>query len=195
MPPPCPTQQTGDVVYVVEEGWHAEIGIPVAELDHNMQMFGHVFDGAETIMFGYGKKTFVTAPVDTWSEYMLGPVPGPAVIQAVGLSVMPDEAYPAGDVVKLTLPHGGAQALSAYVWNDFIKGANGKPKIVGPSRDPEGIFYAAVSQYNLFHTCNTWTVDALQATGLAVSPDNVIFSGQAMDQVYGAARKQCTPLL
>jgi hypothetical protein len=189
--PPCVPIVKGDVIYVVEQGWHAEIGIPVEELDENLRFYRKVFSGARVIMFGYGKKTFFTAPPDTISEYFLGPVPGPAVIHVVGLRVTPVKAYPLGSTVVLTLPPGGARALSTYIWGDLAKDTAGKPMIVAPSTEPDGLFYAAESGYSLFHTCNTWTTDALHAAGLPVSGDGVIFSGQAMDRVNEVAASQC----
>ena len=62
-------------VYVVGQGWHAEIGIPVEELDENMSFFREIFPGARVIMFGYGKKTFFIAPPEAMTEYVLGPFP------------------------------------------------------------------------------------------------------------------------
>jgi len=112
-------------VYVVGQGWHAEIGIPVEELNEDLSFYRKVFSGARVIMFGYGKKTFFTAPPDTISEYFVGPIPGPAVIHVVGLRVTPMVAYPPEDTVTLVMPLGGAHALSAYIWNDLAKDAAG----------------------------------------------------------------------
>jgi uncharacterized protein (TIGR02117 family) len=188
---PCPLPVTGDVVYVVGQGWHAEIGIPVEELDENMSFFREIFPGARVIMFGYGKKTFFIAPPEAMTEYVLGPFPGSAVIQVVGLNVTPAEAYPPENTVTLLLPPNGGRSLSAYIWQDLAKDESGKPQVVANSSNPSGLFYAAQSEYNLFHTCNTWTADALHHAGLNVSGDNVIFSNQAMNRVAEAAEQQC----
>ncbi|MGB9154654.1 MAG: DUF2459 domain-containing protein [Alphaproteobacteria bacterium] len=189
--PSCPPPTAGDVVYVVARDWHAEIGIPVEELDENMAFYRDVFPGARVIMFGYGKKTFFTAPPQTVSEYFLGPIPGPAVMQAVALNVMPTEAYPPEDTITLLLPPGGSRALSEYLWNDLAKDAAGKPQITAPSTNPDGLFYASQSAYNLSHTCNTWAADALHAAGLPISGDGVVFSSQVMTQTAAAAEDQC----
>ena len=191
-PKPCqPAPSSPDVVYVVGQGWHAEIGVPVGELNGPLRMFSQGFSGAKVIMFGYGKRTFMTAPARDISDYILGPVPGPAVIHVVGLRVGPVEAYPGEDVVVLKVPKGGAQALSGYLWGDLSKDKGGKPQLVSESHDPAGLFYSAVSEYNLTHTCNTWVAAALQATGIHISSDAVIFSGQIMARAREAVENQC----
>lgn len=191
---PCPVSSANDVVYVVGQGGHAEIGIPAEELDNNLIFYREIFPNARVIMFGYGKKTFITAPPDTISEYFLGPLPGPAVIQVVALSVRPQEAYPEGDMITLVLPPGGRQTLSNYIWNDLSKDRMEKPQIVAPSRDPAGLFYSAASEYNPLHTCNTWTAAELHMAGLPVSDEGVIFSGQVMSRAEEAAESQCQSL-
>ena len=190
--PDCPVPKGKDAVYIVEHGWHTEIGIPATELRGGMRFFRSVFPGARAIMFGYGKKTFFTAPDPSLNEYILGPFPGPAVIHAVGLYVLPPEAYPDKAVITLALPQDGGRKLSDFIWQDLTKDETGKPAVVSRSQNPDGMFYDAASEYNLFHTCNTWTVEALQAAGLPLSGDGVTFSGEAMDQFDGAKRGQCS---
>jgi len=190
----CPPPLTGDVVYIVWQGWHAEIGIPVEELDEDMSFYREIFPSARVIMFSYGKKTFFIAPPETVSEYLFGPFPGSAVIQVVGLSVTPTEAYPPENTVTLLLPPNGSQSLSAHIWKDIVKDRSGKPQMVARSTNPIGLFYAAQSEYSLFHTCNTWAADALHNAGLSVSGNNVIFSNQVMTRVDEAAGEQCKVL-
>jgi hypothetical protein len=188
---PCTPNTAEDVVYVVGQGWHAEIGIPVEELNHDLAFYRKIFPEARALMFGYGKKTFFTAPPDAISEYFLGPFPGPAAIHVVGLNVMPVDAYSRENTFTLRLPPGGAQALSAYIAKDLSRDKSDRPEEIAHSTDPDGLFYAAQSEYNLFHTCNTWTADALHDAGLPVSGDGVTFSEQVMTQVAAAAKSQC----
>lgn len=187
----CSPPLAGNVVYVVGQEWHAEIGLPVEALGDDLSFYRKIFPGARVIMFGYGKKTFFTAPPQTLSEYFLGPIPGPAVIQVVGLNVTPPEAYPPENTITLLLPPEGSRSLSAYIWKDLAKDTSGEPQVVSHSANPEGLFYAAQSEYNLLHTCNTWIANALHNAGLPVSGDNVIFLGQVMTRAYEAAESQC----
>lgn len=190
----CMPAPGNDLIYVVSHGWHAEFGIPVEELDDSLDFLRQLYPGAQVIMFGYGKKTFITAPADTFSEYFLGPLPGPAVIQVVGLRASPLKAYSPENTVVLDLPSGGSKALSAYIWGELSKDTSGNPMEVARSTEPDGVFYASESEYNLFHTCNTWTADALARSGFPISADYVIFSNQVMNWVNTIAETQCLNL-
>jgi hypothetical protein len=142
-------------------------------------------------MFGYGKKTFLTAPPDTISEYLLGPLPGPAVIEVTGVGTNPVDAYPPGEILVVRLPPGGARALSDFLWRDIARDAVGRPRLVGPGPFPGSLFYAAVTGYSLAHTCNTWAADALRAAGLKLDAGGVVFSGQVVARATAAGA--CLP--
>ena len=187
-PPRCRGGRAGaDTVYVVSRGWHVEIGIPAERLTGSLRVFRDIFPGARAIMFGYGKRTFMTAPADDISEYLLGPVPGPAVIEAVGLRDLPPAAYGASDMVTLALTSSGDARLDAFIWNDLRLDRTGEPLLVGPGEFPGSLFYAARSRYDLLHTCNTWAAAALAAAGLPISAEGVIFSGQVMARATSAS--------
>ncbi len=185
----CPPNPAATIT-VLSRGWHTELGIPADELQGRLTIFRSIFPGARTIMFGYGKRTFMTARADRASEYLLGPFPGPAVIEPIGLSTSVQAAYGPGDSVNLSLPPGGLEKLSAFVWNDLAKDASGAPRLVGPGAFPGALFYAANSQYTLAHTCNTWVAEALHQAGLPINPAGAILSGQTMSRAAAASR-QC----
>jgi hypothetical protein len=188
---PCAPPPNANIVWVLSRGWHTQIGLTADELTGGLARFRQIYPGMRAIMFGYGKRTFMTARADRASEYLLGPFPGPAVIETVGLRALPQAAYGPDGMVALALPAGGAAALSAFIWNDIARDHTGAPRLVGPGRYEGSRFYDAVSGYNLAHTCNTWIADALHAAGLPVSGAGVVFSGQAMSRADQAAAAQC----
>jgi hypothetical protein len=190
---PCPQAVVADPVYVVSHGWHVEVGIPADRLQGPLAWYRDVFPGARAIMFGFGKKTFMTGPAKTFREYLLGPIPGPAVIQVTGLSVLPPDAYSPGDTIALPLPPGGAEGFSRFIWDDLAKDKVGLPRLVAPGHHPGSLTYVADSEYTLFHTCNAWAVDALVAAGLPISSAGVVFSGQAMGRAEATAAQRCAP--
>jgi Protein of unknown function (DUF2459) len=190
--PECGVTSSGrDVVYVLSRGWHTEIGLAANRLAGPLGIFRTIYPGARALMFGYGKRTFLTAPPNDISEYLLGPVPGPAVIETVGLRVSPPDAYGPEGMVALSLPTGGAERLSAFLWQSLAHDGAGKPRLVGPGGFPGSRFYAAVHGYSLVYTCNTWVADALHEAGLPVNSGGVVISGQTMARAEAAAAAQC----
>lgn len=189
---PCEIAPTiGDSVAVVDQGWHTEIGLQADRLAGPLAIFRTIYPGARTIMFGYGKRTFMTAPPDSLGEYLLGPFPGPGVLETVGLRTGPEQAYGAAATLRLALPPGGDAALSRFVWSAFARSRDGSPRLVGPGSYKGALFYDARDGYSLGHTCNTWIAEALHAAGLPVDPYGVIFSGQVMRRAANAASGQC----
>ena len=168
-------------------GWHADIAVPAGELSGGLAVFRGIFPGARTIVFGYGKRTFMTARADRLSEYLLGPFPGPAVIEVFALSTTAEQAYGTAGLVTLALPAGGAAALSAFIWDDLDRDRQDHLRLVGPGLFAGSLFYAARSGYALSHTCNTWAAQALHAAGLPVAAEGVVFSGQVMERAESAA--------
>ena len=194
--PACRRPATdGDIVYVVAHGWHVELGLTADELHGPLGVFRGIFPGAKAFMFGYGKRTFMTAPPDSISEYLLGPVPGPAVIQVTGLTILPSEAYLPGETIELALPPGGARRLSDFIWSDLDKDHAGGPRLLAPGNYPGGLFYFARSGYSLLHTCNTWAADGLATAGLPISGDGVVLSHQVTARAETVLAGQCAVAL
>ncbi|WP_264813232.1 DUF2459 domain-containing protein [Gluconacetobacter sacchari] len=180
----------GNAVYLVDRGWHTEIGLPVAALSGRLAVFREIFPGARTVLFGYGKKTFFTAPASSIEEYLIGPFPGPAVVQVFAMTTTPDRAYGPGAVVVLPMRRAETDRLSDFIGRDLETGRDGRPRLVAVGHRPESLFYAARSRYTLFHTCNGWVAQALGRAGLPVSDAGVVFAGQVMAR---AAPLACRP--
>jgi hypothetical protein len=188
---PCPQVAIADPVYIVSQGWHVEIGLPADRVQGPLAVYRDIFPGARSFMFGFGKRTFMTGPTKSPAEYLVGPFPGPAVIQVTGLSVMPPDAYGPGGTITMSLPPGGAEGLSDFIWNDLQKDKVGLPRLVGLGHHPGTLVYDAKPEYSLIHTCNAWAADALAAAHLPISGEGVVFSGQAMGRAETARAAEC----
>lgn len=179
---------------MVDHGWHTDIGIPAGRIAGPLARFRSVFAGARALVFSFGKRTFMTAKVDRWEEYLLGPFPGPGAILVTGLAVLPDQAYPGADAVALPVPAGGMAALSRFLWRQFARDSVGEPKLIARGPSTGSLFYAASVPYGFDHTCNAWTAEALQAAGIAIRPAGVVFSGQVMGRARRAASCPFAPV-
>jgi hypothetical protein len=183
-PAPClPTSRPDEVAWLVDQGWHTAIGLPARQIRGPLSVFRQVFPGADTLMFGFGKRTFITAKVESFSELLMGPIPGPGAIQVIGLRSGPDAAYRPGQVTRLSLQPLQADRLSAFVWDQIGKTRNGQPRLISPGLFPGSLFYASSRGYGLAYTCNTWSAQALQTAGLRVEPEAVMLPGGLLDQV------------
>jgi hypothetical protein len=171
---------SGDTVTLIDHGWHTDIGIPATELSGPLVVFRDLFPGAKFLVFSYGKRTFLMAPANDWSEYILGPLPGSAAIMVTGLSVPAEQAYGSDTALVLHLPKGGAEGLSRFIWREIAHDAAGKPRLIDRGPFPGSLFYAAATGYSLNHTCNEWSARLLAAAGVEIDPSGVVLAGQLM---------------
>jgi hypothetical protein len=188
-PAPClPLDRPDHVAWLVDQGWHTEIGLPVEDIDGPLAVFRRDFPTAKVLMFGFGKRTFITAKVESLSELLMGPIPGPGAIQVVGLRVVPAQAYSPGQVTRLSMRKAELDRLAVFIWNAVGKTHDGQPRLISPGLFPGSLFYASVARYGPTYTCNTWTAQALQSAGLPVTPKGVILAGGLLDQTKQLAR-------
>ena len=127
------------------------------------------------------------------SELLRASVAGPAVMLVFPLAVSPAQFAGPGNAFELRVPSAGIARLAQFLWDSLAKDSAGSPRPVGPGLYPQSLFYAASGTYDLGHTCNTWTAEALAAAGLPVSAAGVVFAGQLVDQVRPLAEPVSAP--
>ncbi len=170
-----------DVIWVVDHGWHIDIGVPADAVTGPLAVYRTIFPGARVLMFGFGKRTFMTAKVDNISELLLGPVPGPGAIEVIGLRMPPGAAYEQ-PVTTLPVPPGGMASLSNFLWRMLGKTRDGAPRLINAGHFPGSLFYASTHGYSLFYTCNTWAAQAIRAAQVPVNAGGVLLPGGVLRQ-------------
>jgi hypothetical protein len=175
-PSPCATRPEGPTAWVVDQGWHTEIALRGADLAGPLARFRAIFPGAETLAFGFGKRSYVLAEAGAVTELLLGPLPGPGVIQVRGLRLAPAAAWP-GRAIALPLTETGLSALAAFLADSIA------PEAAGLTLHGS-LFLAASRDYTLGFTCNTWTAQALQRAGLPVQAEGVVLAGAVLAQLH-----------
>lgn len=156
-PPPCPPGHEAALV-VLDRGRHAELNLDAGVLVGRLRALA---GGAPALRLGYGKAGFFDLPSGPGLQaYVLAPLPGPAVIEALPVAAVPD---PAVEAPAYAVPLRDPGALNAFL-----------DASLPPGPLPEGRFLPATPGYSLLHTCNTWVARALGAAGLPVSPAGTV---------------------
>lgn len=183
-PPPLPAAREGDgaTVSVIDHGWHTDLALPADEAQGKLRIFRAVFPGAKTLVFGFGKRTFMIAPAHSVWDYVIGPIPGDAAVQVSALSTTAAAAYPDLQVATVALPPAGAAAMSDFIWSTIAHDEAGRPRLLNAGPWPGSLFYVSRTDYSLAYTCNTWTATALERAGLPVEAEDIHLAGTLMER-------------
>jgi uncharacterized protein (TIGR02117 family) len=160
-------------VFLHSNGVHTDIVVPVktAQMDWSQTLpYSNIPSGDTTlryIAFGWGDKGFYL-DTPTWADLKFSTAfvaafwLGSSAVHATYLHGL----TPGPDTVPLTLSHDEYARLIRYIQNSFAYDAAGRPQhIKGHSYGPDDAFYEAHRVYSFLYTCNTWTNNALKASG------------------------------
>jgi uncharacterized protein (TIGR02117 family) len=182
---PAATGEPAVAVFVVSHGYHAGVVLPRAALADIASRRGYAaliavstrFAAYSFIELGWGDEGFYRS-VPTVASLTVAMAaralfaPGnPSVLHVVGLSYPPRAAFPAAEIIALDLSEDGFARMLGRVERTFAPGGPGiaaddlGPGIYGPSR-----FYRAAGTFNIFHVCNHWVADLLDAAGVPTAP-------------------------
>jgi len=181
---PAPAGEATVTVFVVSHGYHAGIVLPGATLGDVASQRGYAalvavatrFAQFPFVEIGWGDEEFyrsvptiasVTVPMAVRSLFLPG---NRSVLHVVGLNYPPRFAFPVADIIPLDLSAEGFDRLLARIDATFAPAAgvpaeDAGPGLYGPSR-----FYRARGTFNIFHVCNHWLADLLDAAGVPTAP-------------------------
>jgi uncharacterized protein (TIGR02117 family) len=181
---PAPAGERTVRVLVVSHGYHAGIVLPRATLGDVASRRGYAaliavstrFAAFPFLEMGWGDEEFyrsvptiasVTVPMAARALFLPG---NRSVVHVVGLSYPPRAAFPAADIIALDLSAEGFDRVLARIDATFAPAAgvpvdDAGPGLYGPSR-----FYRARGTFNIFHVCNHWLADVLDAAGVPTAP-------------------------
>ncbi|HEY3910236.1 MAG TPA: DUF2459 domain-containing protein [Stellaceae bacterium] len=179
-PPAAPRSQ---IIFVIAGGWHTELALPMAAIEAPLAALTPRFPAARYLAFGWGARSYYMAKHPGFEELLRAATPGPAVMLVIPLAVSPAAFAGPGNVFPLAISPAGAARLARFLWNYLVPAQSPAPRALGPGPDPGSLFYTASGSYDLSHTCNTWTAEALRAAGIPISAAGVVFAGQLIDQL------------
>ncbi|GAB3857895.1 TIGR02117 family protein [Hymenobacter terrigena] len=160
-------------VFLHTNGVHTDIVLPIKtdQIDWNQSLpIANIPSQDSTmryIAFGWGDKGFYL-DTPTWADLKLST----AFVAAfwLGTSAMHTTYFhslaPGPETIPLHLSHAEYARLIDYIQRSFALDAAGRAQhIKGHSYGQDDAFYEAHRVYSFLYTCNTWTNNALKASG------------------------------
>jgi Protein of unknown function (DUF2459) len=141
------------------------------------------FPSARYLVFGWGAHDYYMAQNPGIGDLLRAVASGPGVMLLIPLEISPEAFFGASNVFVLPAPRDGVQSLATFLWDYLTVDKEGPPRRIGTGPYPQSVFFASTGTYNLGHTCNTWTAEALRVAGLPVTAAGVVFAGQVLDQL------------
>ena len=172
-----------ELLYVISGGWHTELGLPAGAISGPLAALKSEFPSARYLVFGWGARDYYMARNPGMTDILRALAPGPAVMLIIPLKMPPETFFGASNTLFVHVSRDGIERLSELLWSVLAAEDEAAPHPIGAGPYPDSVFYASTGTYNLSHTCNTWTAEALRVAGLPVSATGVVFAGQVLDQV------------
>jgi hypothetical protein len=182
LPPPEPGPPVA-TVYVVERGWHTDIGLAAGPPLGPLRPFEQQFPGARFFEFGFGERDFMGAEQTTPSLLLRALLPSEGLLLVTALNAPPTQAFAAYRVIEQPVSRAGLDRLTQFIAASIEWLPDGRPRLVARGPYDGSLFYASPTQYDLFDTCNTWTARGLRAAGLPVSSAGVVTASQVIGQL------------
>lgn len=181
----APPHQT---LYVLDNGWHTEIGVPVDTLSTSLAALVNAKPDIRYVVFGWGQRNYYMAGHPGLGDLIGAAFPSRSVVLVIPLENPPPKSFMSGvESFALPVSQDGLDRLSEFIADSIAWNSRHRPHRLGEGPYPGSSFYASTETYSLAQTCNTWTAEALRVAGLPVSASGVIFAHQVIDQVRGLA--------
>lgn len=182
--PPISSEQTEETIWVLDSGWHTGLIVETSELGSHLNALLSTQPRSHYLMFGWGNRKFYMTPNPTLGMDVAALFPSESTLLVEGCNREPRACY--SSAVKLRaiqVSLAGQRRLDNYLLETLKLNAIGQAEVLGAGPDPGSEFYASGLTYDAFHTCNTWTAQALHTAGIAIDWHGVIFADQLWSQL------------
>ena len=191
VPPAPPAELTAgprtETIYLVERGWHTDIGIAATQVGDTLGELRKTFPNVGTLVIGFGQRAYLLHREHDLADMLAALAPGPGALLVTALRDTPQTAFPTEDVVVLRVSARGLARLTDFVAGSFERPSDGALHAIADGPYPGSLFYASTHTYSAGYTCNTWTAEALQTAGLPVHAAGVVFADEVADQARRVA--------
>ncbi len=176
--------KTPDRLWVLDSGWHTGLILPRSELGVPLAGLVQDLPAAQYFVFGWGNRKFYMAPRPSVFAHLGALFPSRSVVLVDTCTVAPRACFTKQVKLQfLAVSTAGIGRLDRFLDRSLQRNTRGSFRPLAPGPDAGSEFFASPLSYDAFHTCNTWTAEALQVAGLPVSYHGVIFADQVWRQL------------
>lgn len=176
--------KASEQLWVLDSGWHTGLILSRAELGQPLTALLQRLPHSQYFAFGWGNRKFYIVAHPTLAMDIAALFPSRGVVLVDACEVAPRACFSSEVRLRsMSVTGDGINRLDDYLVYSLQKDAQGKFEPVAPGPDPDSEFFASGLSYDVFHTCNTWTAEALHVAGLPVSYHGVIFADQVWRQL------------
>lgn len=170
-------------IYVVGHGWHTGLVIPLSDVAVEKCPGLRRFEGWEYVEIGWGDEGFYRGAesISLGVAFAAAVTPTPTVLHIVGVNSPVEETYPTSEVIYFDVERERFVEMMAFVGATF-RSEGGAPVDLGEGIYGFSRFFRAEGSYYFPNTCNVWTLKALKAAGIPVTPVLGIRTENVMDQ-------------
>lgn len=166
---------------VLIAGWHSGIVLPADEIGP-LDPLLRESPRAKYVSFGWGNRRFYMAAHPGSGDAVAAPFRSSSALFVRGFATAAELSATDAQVHWVCANREELWRTTRYIEASLYL-PDGKPVGLGPGPLPDSRFYASTGHYSGVHTCNTWTVAALQYAGFQARAGGVIFADQAARRI------------
>ncbi len=186
-PLPAQIPEANIPIHLVSHGWHVGLVLPAQPFNALLSALAQRFPQANAYELGWGDDGFYQSDQQTRSMALSALfVSKGAVMHVVSIEEAPQVYFDGLEIVTLCLDEQQLKHLLRFVANSFMQPQMGELIKRESGRYGDSQFYQANGRYSMMHTCNRWTAEALDKTGMDLPYRLMLTSGSVMR----AARKK-----
>lgn len=177
---------------IVREGWHTAIVLPARQLTGPLASIRHMVPQAPFIGIGWGNRRYYRERHPSVLTGLRALFPSRSVLHVTARSRREiDVLSRTRHLYWIGVAAPRWHRLQSFLLQSFTRGPRGAFVIVGP-RTRHGNFFASSKTYDVWHTCNTWTAEALQMVGFHEQAP-VLFAEQVTADLNPFAAQRRSP--
>ena len=177
-------------IWVLRMSWHTGLVLSSSDLGSRLAFLLSRVRRGRYFIFGWGDRRYYLSAHPTSGIALAALFPSRSVMLVQ--SCERDLVRCLGPSVHLRVLRVSPPDLAKlrrYLAHSFLKDPGHRAVPVARGPFPESMFFASGRTYDAFETCNTWTAQALEAAGLPVSADGVIFANQLWGELPGSQKR------